>query len=197
MPSLAPLRLKAVRDCLLCVHPLRFQERHGPQALSVFVPSTSTSGSNRRVPPPRGGYLLAARPRALPSAFPCCSVPFMHEAYPRAEVRPRGSFLSRVRFLFFAFCVLLVPVDCPRWVLLTGHSDVSSRLRRKSSLAIASRTSSLLPISSAGLPGSGAAGCVFPAAISLLKVAHEHEYVRADLQSSVSPPWRVHSLMFF
>ena len=37
----------------------------GLQAQSVFVPSTSTTGSNRRVPPPRG-----LPPRQPPSGIP-------------------------------------------------------------------------------------------------------------------------------
>ena len=45
------------------------------RAASTFVlgPSTSTSGSNRRVPPPRG-FLLAAHPWAFPSGSSCRSL---------------------------------------------------------------------------------------------------------------------------
>ena len=64
LPFVAPLQLKGcTRIPSLCstTTPL---EASGPRARFVLVPSTSTSGSNRRVPPPRG-FLLAAHPRAF------------------------------------------------------------------------------------------------------------------------------------
>ena len=66
----------AVREFRLCAHPPRHRGRQGLKDCLCFLPSTSTSGSNRRVPPPRG-FLLAAHPWASPSGSSTLSlVPF-------------------------------------------------------------------------------------------------------------------------
>ena len=147
MPFLAPLRLNG--------------HKRTPSVSSSTTPSgASWVMSTVRV----CGVLLAARPWALPSASSNCSVAYVYEAYPLAEVR-RLRFLLREAPLSL-FPLLVVPPLLRPLAVGTSSGAVGrvSRLGRTSSLAIASRTSSFQPISSAGSPGSGAAGCVIPAA---------------------------------
>ena len=54
VPCLAPLRLKGRTGISSMSSSTTPSGASGSQAQSVLVPSTSTSGSNRRVPPPRG-----------------------------------------------------------------------------------------------------------------------------------------------
>ena len=77
---------RAVRELLLCSLPLRLRGRQCCARSLCAQHSTSTSGSNRRVPPPRGSR-LASPSRAPPSSCFSSLVFLLYEASPHAEVR--------------------------------------------------------------------------------------------------------------
>ena len=138
----------------------------GVKASSTFVLglSTSTSGSKRRVPPPRGS-LLAARPWAIPSGSSSCSL----VSLTRRHLVPR--------FAASGPGFRLGPLSLLRWVLHPSPVRLSAR---RISIRAAGRVSrsrssttsqSLLDMPSL-FPGPfgfstcpGAAGCVFLAAL--------------------------------
>ena len=119
LPFVAPLQLKGcTRIPSLCstTTPL---EASGPRARFVLVPSTSTSGSNRRVPPPRG-FLLAAHPRAFPSGSTCRSLvpPVRRQLMPRFAAC--GPVFGWVRSPFFVGYFFLVQPAYLRGVRPSG-----------------------------------------------------------------------------
>ena len=127
------------------------------------MPSTSTTGSNRRVPPPRG----------LPPRHPSLGIPFHFvkrygllrvQSDPHAEVRRLR--IRRQKGPLSLLPRLFVPCLLRLCAGVTSFGAVGrvSRLRRRSTTAIAHRTSSLLCTSSAKSMCTGAAGRAFPAA---------------------------------
>ena len=128
-------------------------------SISVIGSSTSTTGSARRVPPPRGS-LLAARLWASPSGSSSRSL-FLTRGYTSCRGWPPADpFLAWVRSPFFIgyfFCVQFV---FPRGVWVPGQTDVLSRLRSTSPTAIVSSTSSLSRTTSAESLRTGAVGRV-------------------------------------
>ena len=101
----------------------------------VLVPSTSTSGSNWRVPPPRG-FPPRCPSLGIPFCFRKLFFGFSYEAIPHAEVRCPLAVHVWVRSAFFIGYFFVVVFACPRGVFLPGQTDVLSRLRSTSSLAI-------------------------------------------------------------
>ena len=93
--------------------------------------------------------------QTFPGQWPSCTRRILLPRYAAC-----GSFFGRLRFPFFLSFLFLISFA---YSVGTSSGAIGrvSRLRRTSSLAIVSRTSSFLPIFSAGSPGCGAGGC-FP-----------------------------------
>ena len=87
----------------------------------VFGLTTSTSGSNTRVPPPRGS-LLAARPWATPSGSSGCSPLTWRHLMPRFAAC--GPAFGWVRSPFFIVYFFLLLFAYPRGGFLPGRPDV-------------------------------------------------------------------------
>ena len=129
--------------------------------------STSTSGSNRRVPPPRGSSSQVHLGHPLPPAlavwgFSCT----------RRLLTPRcaacGSTFPVVRSPFFGFYVILLVVAYLREVCVRGRTDVFSRPRLLVSSRIALDTTSFLPGCSAEPLSTWAARRAFLAATAYI-----------------------------
>ena len=138
----------------------------GASVLSAFSRtqhSTSTSGSNRRVPPPWGSSSPA--PLGHPLLPPLAVRPF---SLMRRFLTPRcaacGSTLLWIRSPFFWSYDFLPVLVYARDVHVQGRTDVLSRPRLLVSSSIALHMSSLLPVCSAEPFSTGAARRVFLAA---------------------------------
>ena len=123
--------------------------------------STSTSGSNRRVPPPRG-LRLASPSRASPSSCSSPSAFLSYEAFPHAEVRRLRIHVSCGSALPSSGSTASSLLVYARDVRPGGRTDVLSRSRLPVSSSIALHMSSPLPGCSAEPLSTGASGRVFP-----------------------------------
>ena len=113
LPLVAPLQLKG------CTRTSSLSTSTTPPGASLC---TVRTGSNRRVPPPRGS-LLAARPWAIPSGSSSCSLvlPTRRHLMPRSAAC--GPVFGWVRSPFFVGYFFLVQFAYVRGVRLPGQTD--------------------------------------------------------------------------
>ena len=130
----------------------------------AFGHSTSASGPNRRVPPPRGSSSQAPLGHPLLPALALLASSLLRGVSSRRGAPPADPRFLWVRSPFFGFYVILLEIARARVLPVRGRTDVFSRPRRQVSSGIAFGISSLLTRCSAKFFPIGAAGRVFPVA---------------------------------